>query len=144
MDKATEIGRTVKKKLLEDLSLFVANNPGDSGDLLRAIADGMAMYELAQKAKRDELASQGMMELMHLTTKFPKFMDIPLIIDALFYQFPKGVSGHSIAETDFWDLFIDLARRKPVDRKWLEGVKGYDFVVWWDTYVKPDLVNERS
>jgi len=133
-----------KERLFEYVRAFVAAHPGESGELLRVVADGLKDYETAQKEERDGLARQALLCMMSLTDNrypFPPRMGgIPTLIDPAFHQFPKGPVGHAPCELDFWThQFLVAARRDGVDRGWLRDIKGPEFEAWWDAIVVPAL-----
>ncbi len=39
----------------------------------------------------------------------PKWMTIPLVLDAIYHQFPRGVTAHAPCEVAFWRMFLALA-----------------------------------
>lgn len=123
-------------KLLKQIRKYVTDNPGDSGEILQAVANGMADYEQVRKQQRDSLATNAVISLMSMS-KFSSFTTIPMIIDIAYHQFPKGLSGHAKCEIDFWEKFIAMANKHGVDWDWLRDIKGWDYVIWWTTYVVP-------
>jgi len=116
---------------------YVAESPGDCGELLKIIADGMHDYELAQTNKRGSLADNAVLSLIGSLQRGD--VTIPSVIDVAIHQFPHGLGGHAPVEKRFWAMFLDEAMQRPVDRGWLADVKGPEYVVWWDAHVEPSL-----
>jgi hypothetical protein len=127
-------------KLLEDVQRRVAERPGDCGELLKAVADGLADYERAQVVRRNGLADRAMLNLIAWATREPSSeIDMLLLIDVAWHQFPKGIEGHAQIEVKFWSMFRDHAAKKDSTsiREWIQLTRGADVLAWWARHVVP-------
>ena len=128
-----------KADLLKAVRQHLSAHPGDSSDLLQAVSEGLKDYERAVQTTRSRQATQAVLVLMGMASKAGPEWTIPFLIDPVFHQFPEGVRGHASCEVEFWNRFLDVARKEPLDREWLGGVKGLEYILWWDRVVAPAL-----
>lgn len=126
-----------KEKLVEEIRKHLATQPGDSREILVAVADGLADYEKAKEKERDQLADQAVLTLM-TTCPLPKDLPLAFLVDAALHQFPTGPKNHSGGELAWWDCFLGVAAKAtPSDEAWLRSVKGATYVRWWAEVVQP-------
>lgn len=123
--------------LRNELASHLAAHPVDASEVLTIVADAMAAYETAIQEQRDTTARAAIWALMMGALPKP-LRTVNHLIDAAFYQFPRGVSAHCEAERKFWAMFLDAASQG-VDIEWLDGTRGPDVVRWWRNVVEPAL-----
>jgi len=140
MEYPEKKGETVNNsEFYRRLANQVADQPTQALTALQAVTEGLAAFEEEVRKTRDSQAANALVGLLSICnfTKRKK-VATPYAIDAAFYLFPEGpANGGSKVTRAFWNSFIAGAKDTPVDRYWLECIKGYDYAVWWDAHVAP-------
>lgn len=133
----------------EELQKYVARNPQDIPDIIDAVKEGLNAFVERQRRSREILATNALRAIMGLQgnprKRLPRFLKdkaIPWLIDAAFHQFRSGTAHASPAEQEWFEGFLEIARREEVDAAWLREVKGWDYAVWWREVVEPRLTQE--
>lgn len=126
-------------ELSDRIRVAVLDDPTIAPDLLRAVTDGLDLYKQTVDNKRSNEARNSIMYLMSGRDSFV------FMIDAAFFQFPKGLQGHCQVEIEFWNRFVEKSKKQceihspQCVEGWIVEFKGLDCLNWWDEYIKPLL-----
>lgn len=138
--------KTDKEKLIEGIQQYVAKRPGESPEFLKAISDGLKLYEQAEKNKRNALADSAIQMLM--LGKMPKHLQkVSVLIDIAYHQFPTGPTCHSPNELEWWKNFLEICKKEDNTDEfhdWLWNVKGFDYGQWWYSVILPALTQKSD
>lgn len=133
-----------EEKLLLQVKEYIKNNPSSSTRFLDVISQGLKDFEESVKKSRDNLASNAISPLLaglKYNKRFQKFghESVPFLIDAMFYQFPKGMPTlHSQGERDAFIQFRDWCIEDDYitkHRDWVEQTKGKEYYEWMQKVV---------
>lgn len=133
-----------EEKILLQVKEYIKNNPSSSTKFLDVVSQGLREFEESIKKKRDSLASNAILPLLcelKYNKRFQKLghESVPHLIDAMFYQFPKGIpTFHSQGERDAFIQFRDWCIEDDYltkHRDWVERVKGKEYYKWMQKVV---------
>lgn len=132
---------TNAERTLQAVRELLTSEPGLASQVLQAVTDGLKDYEEAQRTRQDALADKAFLALCAAVPT--RAITVVNSVDMALYHFPHGCSGgYAPAEVAFWDAFVQVAKRTPLDRQWFLTTRGSDALKWWDTYVNPPASRE--
>ena len=118
-------------------------NPTNARDYLKVISESMADYEKSVKEKRDSIAYNALsfsnQYFQNSKDKSIQKMKVPLLIDAMYYMFPKGITTQAQADRIVFIDFIETTIKENYlteHKKWLVNAKGYSYYSWLEEMIK--------
>lgn len=121
----------------------IIRNPSHARGYLKIISESMAAYENIVKEERDSIAYNALsfsnQYFQNNKDKSIQKMKVPMLIDAMYYMFPKGVTTQAQADKIVFVDFLETVIKENYlteHKKWILDAKGYSYYSWLEEMIK--------
>jgi hypothetical protein len=130
-------------ELCEQLKKDIISNPIHAKDYLKIVTEALEEYEKKVKEDRDSIAYNALsfsnQYFQNSKDKSIQKMKVPMLIDAMYYMFPKGITTQAQADRVIFVDFIETTIKENYlteHKNWLVDAKGYSYYSWLEEMIK--------